>query len=269
MDNIIIEVKNLSYRYRSNKRINDKTESVKTYKDALAGINFIVVKGEKISIIGPNGAGKSTLLLNLAGLAEQNNKSGEIYISGKILNDKNMYDLRENIGFVFQDPNDQLFSTTVFDDVSFGLVNYLNKKKDKKAQDQEFIQKIVRKSLAEVNLFDIENEMPHFLSFGEKKLVALATVLSYSPEILFLDEPSSNLDPKNIHDLIKLIKGLKKTIIIATHDLDLAYEFSDRAIILNKGKIIFDGNTQAVLKDKGFLEDNSLSLPLMFNNIDK
>ena len=119
-----------------------------------------------------------------------------------------MYDLRENIGFVFQDPNDQLFSTTVFDDVSFGLVNYLNKKKDKKAQDQEFIQKIVRKSLAEVNLFDIENEMPHFLSFGEKKLVALATVLSYSPEILFLDEPSSNLDPKT-DTTIKLIKGLK------------------------------------------------------------
>jgi len=265
-NNIIIEVKNLSYKYRSNKRINDKTEAVRIYKDAIAGVSFTVKKGEKISIIGPNGAGKSTLLLNLAGLAEQNNRNGEIYISGKILNDKNMYDLRENIGFVFQDPNDQLFSTTVFDDVSFGLVNFLNKKKDDKAQDKEFIEKVVRKSLAEVNLFDVENDMPHFLSFGEKKLVALATVLSYNPEILFLDEPSSNLDPKNRCDFIKLIKGLEKTIIVATHDLDLAYEFSDRTIILNKGKIIFDGVTKAILKDKDFLEANSLALPLMFNN---
>jgi len=128
-DNIIIDVKNLSYKYRLNKRINDKIESTKIYKNALADVSFTVAKGEKISIIGPNGAGKSTLLLNLAGLAEQNNKSGEIYISGKILNDKNIYDLRENIGFVFQDPNDQLFSTTVFDDVAFGLINFLNKKK--------------------------------------------------------------------------------------------------------------------------------------------
>jgi len=266
IDNIIIEVKNLSYKYRSNKRINDKIESVKMYKDALTGVSFTVVKGEKISIIGPNGAGKSTLLLNLAGLAEQNNRSGEIHISGKILNDKNMYDLRENIGFVFQDPNDQLFSTTVFDDVSFGLVNFLNKKKDKKAHDKKFIESVVIKSLKSVNLFGIENEMPHFLSFGEKKLVTLATVLSYSPEILFLDEPSSNLDPKNRRDFIKLIKGLDKTIIAATHDLDLAYEFSDRTIILNKGKIIFDGSTKDILKDKDFLEANSLSLPIMFHN---
>ena len=260
-NNIIIEVKNLNYKYRSNKRINEKI-----YKDVLIDINFTVLKGEKISIIGPNGAGKSTLLLKLSGLAEQNNRKGEIYILGKILNDKNIYDLRENIGFVFQDPNDQLFSTTVFDDVSFGIVNFLNKKKDKRANDKDFIENIVSKTLAEVNLSGIENEMPHFLSFGEKKLVSLATVLSYNPEILFLDEPSSNLDPKNRNDFIKLIKSLNKTIILATHDLDLAYEFSDRTIILNKGKIIFDGSTKVILKDKSFLEANNLSLPLMFKD---
>lgn len=266
-NNIIIEVKNLSYKYISGKRINDKSETTRVCKEALADVNFTVTKGEKISIIGPNGAGKSTLLLNLAGLMEQKNRSGEIFILGKIINDKNLYDLREKIGFVFQDPNDQLFSTTVFDDVAFGLINFLNKKKDPKAHDKEFIKKMVNESLATVNLYNVENDIPHFLSFGEKKLVALATVLPYKPELLFLDEPTSNLDPRNREDFIKLIKGLEKTIIVATHDLDLAYEFSDRTIILNKGKIIFDGGTKNILKDKDFLEANCLSLPLMFKNI--
>lgn len=265
-NNIIIEVKNLKYKYNSVRRINDKNEVCREYKEALQDVSFTITKGEKISIIGPNGAGKSTLLLNLAGLMEPKYRSGDIFISGKILNDKNLYDLRENIGFVFQDPNDQLFSTTVFDDVAFGLINFLNKKKDPKAEDREFIKKAVSESLASVNLTGIENEMPHFLSFGEKKLVSLATVLSYSPEILLLDEPTSNLDPRNRGDFIKLIKGLEKTMIIATHDLDLAYEFSDRTIILNKGIVIFDGSTKNILKDKDFLEANNLSLPLMFKN---
>src|SRR4030042_5683212 len=170
---------------------------------------------------------------------EQKNRSGEILISGKTLDDRNLYNLRKNIGFVFQDPNDQLFSATVFDDVAFGLINLLEKKKDPRARDKKFIKNVVDESLASVNLFGIENNMPHFLSFGEKKLAALATVLSYSPEILLLDEPSSNLDPKNRGNFIKLIKGIRKTMIIATHDMDLAYEFSDRTIILNKGKIVF------------------------------
>jgi cobalt/nickel transport system ATP-binding protein len=264
---IIIEVKNLSYRYLSGKRINDKNEVSRTYKEALKDICFTIHKGEKVSIIGPNGAGKSTLLLNLAGLAEQKNKTGQIFIEGKILDDKNLYDLRENIGFVFQDPNDQLFSTTVFDDVAFGLINFLNKNKDPKGKDRQFIETRVKESLARVNLYGLENDMPHFLSFGGKKLTALATVLSYDPEMLLLDEPSSNLDPKNRNDFIKLITGLKNTIVVATHDLDLAYEFSERTIILNKGKMIFDGNTKTILKDRDFLEANNLSLPLMFRKL--
>lgn len=266
-NDIIIEVRNLSYAYKTSKRINDKTDAAVEFKEALKDINFTVAKGEKVSIIGPNGAGKSTLLLNLAGLIEHNNRNGEIFILGKILNDKNLYDLRENIGFVFQDPNDQLFSVSVFDDVAFGLINFLNKKKDPRGQNKEFIRNKVVESLSMVNLSGIENDMPHFLSFGEKKLVALATVLSYNPEILFLDEPSSNLDPKNRKDFIKLIKGLEKTIIIATHDLDLAYEFSNRTIVLNKGKIVFDGSSKSVLQDKDFLKSNNLDLPLMFNNL--
>jgi len=263
-NNTIIEVKNLKYRYPLFRRINNKNETLREFKEVLEDINFIVSKGEKISIIGPNGAGKSTLLLNLAGLMEQRNRNGEILIAGKILNEKNIYDIRENIGFVFQDPNDQLFSTSVFDDVAFGLINYLNKKKDPKAKDRKFIETMVTDSLKSVNLFGIENNMPHFLSFGEKKLVSLATVLSYDPEILILDEPSSNLDPKNRDNFIGLIKRLNKTFILATHDLDLAYDFSDRCIILNNGKITFDGNAREVLKDKDFLNSNNLELPLMF-----
>jgi len=260
----IIEVKNLKYRYPSVKKINSKNENLREFKEVLKDISFIVRKEEKISIIGPNGAGKSTLLLNLAGLMEEKNRIGDIFISGKILNNKNIYDIRENIGFVFQDPNDQLFSTSVFDDVAFGLINYINKKKDPKAKDRKFIEAVVTKSLESVNLFGIEDDMPHFLSFGEKKLISLATVLSYRPEILILDEPSSNLDPKNRDNFIELMKKLNKTIIVATHDLDLAYDFSERAIVLNGGRIVFDGNAREVLKDKDFLNANNLALPLMF-----
>ena len=204
-------------------------------------------KGEKVSIIGPNGAGKSTLLLNIAGLADENYREGEIYIYDKKLDRKSIYDIREDIGFVFQDPNDQLFSTRVFDDVAFGLVNFLNKKDNSKAKDRDYIEEIVRISLKKVNMSGVEESIPHFLSFGEKKLVSLATVLSYSPRILILDEPASNLDPGNRNNFIDLIKNMEKTIIVATHDLDMAYDFSDRCIIINDKHIIYDGSSSEVL----------------------
>jgi len=256
----IIEVKNLYYKYLTSRRLDGGFSS---YREVLKGINFSVGRGEKLSIIGPNGAGKSTLMLNIAGLIDGKYRNGEIFIYGKRLNEKNIYDIREKIGFVFQDPNDQLFSTKVFDDVSFGLINYLNKKKDRRAKNRQYVEEIVRISLRKVNLGNIEEEIPHFLSFGEKKLVTLATVLSYDPEILVLDEPSSNLDPRNRTNFIKLIQEMDKTIIIATHDLDLAYEFSDRCIILNDGKIVFDGNSKEIFKDESFLIKNNLDLPLI------
>lgn len=255
----IIEVKDLCYKYLTSRRLDGGFSS---YKEVLKGINFSVGSGEKLSIIGPNGAGKSTLMLNIAGLMDGKYRSGEIFIYGKKLNEKNIYDIREKIGFVFQDPNDQLFSIKVFDDVSFGLINYLNKKKDRRAKNRQYIEEIVRISLRKVNLGNIEEEIPHFLSFGEKKLVTLATVLSYDPEVLILDEPSSNLDPRNRTNFIKLIKDMDKTIIIATHDLDLAYELSDRCIILNQGEVVFDGDSKKILNDRDFLKNNSLDLPL-------
>jgi len=257
---VAVRVNNLSYRYISSKKVNNKGGAL---KEVLKNINFSVFDGEKVSIIGPNGAGKSTLLLNIAGLIESKHKSGEIQIFDKILNEKNIFNIREHIGFVFQDPNDQLFSTTVFDDVAFGLINYLNKKKDDRAKNIEYIREIVKISLGKVNLKNLEDEIPHFLSFGEKKLVTLATVLSYDPKILILDEPSSNLDPRNRSNFLKLIKKMDKSIIVATHDLDLAYDFSDRCIILNDGKIVFDGNSKEIFKDESFLIKNNLDLPLI------
>jgi len=260
-DNIAVKVDNLSFKYLSSKRL-DQGKAV--LKKVLNDISFEIKQGERVSIIGPNGAGKSTLLLNLAGLAEEKHREGSINIFGKALDHKSVYDIREDIGFVFQDPNDQLFSTRVFDEVAFGLVNYLNKNTSEKAKDKKYIEEIVEMSLRSVNMGGIGEAIPHFLSFGEKKLVALATVLPYEPRILMLDEPASNLDPGNRKSFIKLIKSMDKTIITATHDLDMAYDLSDRCIVINDGKVISDGKTDRILKDAGFLRENNLDLPLRF-----
>ncbi|MCX6347101.1 MAG: ABC transporter ATP-binding protein [Actinobacteria bacterium] len=259
-------VRDFSFNYVQSKKQN---HSGLTYKTVLKNISFTIEEGEKVSLIGSNGAGKSTLLLNIAGLMEEYfkenlNNSGDIYIYGKRVDLKNIYDIREKIGFVFQNPDDQLFSTSVFEDVAFGLVNFLLKNKDARAHDMEYIKNTVFLTLNKVNLFDKENEIPHFLSYGEKKLAALATALSYDPKILILDEPSSNLDPRNRDNFIELIKSLNKTMLISTHDMDFAYEFSDRCLILNNGKIVYDGMAKDILKNKAFLLENWLDLPLKF-----
>ena len=261
-----VSVKDFSFNYAQSKRAENSSLA---YKTVLRNISFIVNEGEKVSVIGPNGAGKSTLLLNIAGLMEDYfkenlNNSGEIYIYGKHLNLKNIYDIREKIGFVFQNPDDQLFSTSVFEDVAFGLVNFLLKNRDARAHDREYIKNTVFSTLSKVNLFDKEDEIPHFLSYGEKKLAALATALSYDPGILILDEPSSNLDPRNRDNFIELIKSLNKTMLISTHDMDFAYDFSERCLILNKGIIVYDGKTKEILKNEAFLLENGLDLPLKF-----
>ena len=261
-EKIAVKTEGLSYKYLSSNRL-DQAKAV--LKPVLEDISFEVAEGEKVSIIGPNGAGKSTLLLNLAGLADDKNREGTIKIFGRTLDKKTIYDIREDIGFVFQDPNDQLFSTSVFDDVAFGLVNFLSKKDAGKAKDRSYIEEIVSYSLEKVNMGGVEDVIPHFLSFGEKKLVALATVLSYEPRLLILDEPASNLDPGNRKSFIELIGSMDRTIITATHDLDMAYDFSERCIIINSGRIVFDGSSKKVLRDADFLRRNNLDLPLRFS----
>ncbi|HAX17792.1 MAG TPA: cobalt ABC transporter ATP-binding protein [Actinobacteria bacterium] len=266
-----VRVRNFSYSYRNAGSAGDFAP---TYRKVLNGINMDIKKNEKLTIIGPNGAGKSTLLLNIAGLMDESegfksDNCGNISIFGREISKRNLFEIREKIGFVFQNPDDQLFSTSVREDVSFGIINKLKRQNDSRAGDRAYIESVVRKCLDIVNLRDREDEIPHFLSFGEKKMCALATVLSYEPEIFILDEPSSNLDPKNRSDFIKLIKSLEKTVIVSTHDMDLAYEFSNRSIILYKGSIVYDGSTKEILQDRDFLQKIGLDMPLSIKNTAK
>jgi cobalt/nickel transport system ATP-binding protein len=239
MDKPIIEIRNLDYRYP------DGTE-------ALCAINLDIFRNEKIGIIGPNGAGKTTLLLHLNGLL---NGMGAIKILDLDLVDKNLSRIRKEIGLVFQDPEVQLFMPTVAEDVGFGPKNLGYKKLE--------LENIINKALEEVELKDKKEQLSYHLSYGEKKRVAIASVLSMKPKILILDEPSSNLDPHARRQIIKLLKKFNNcTLIIASHDLELILELCQRVIILDKGRIISEGETRHILSDKDLLESHGLELPL-------
>ena len=182
---------------------------------------------------------------------EQKSRSGEVLISGKTLDDKNLYNLRENIGFVFQDPNDQLFSTTVFDDVAFGPINM--------GYSESEVKLNVARALEWVNMAGYEQRSPHHLSVGEKKRIAIATVLSLEPEILVIDEPTSNLDPRSKWSLVELLNGLPITKIIATHDLELVKALCHRTVVMDEGKIVADGRTESILDDILLLRAHGLA----------
>lgn len=232
----VIEIKNLNYTYP------DGTEALKS-------INLDIFAGESLGIIGPNGAGKSTLLLHLNGILKD---KGQIKILGLEISEQNLPLIRSKVGLVFQDPDNQLFMPTVFDDVSFGPLNMGLAK-------QEVIS-YVQSALKEVDMLDSIKRTSHHLSFGEKKRISLATVLSMHPEILVLDEPSSNLDPKHRRQFINLLKKLNITKIIATHDLDLIAETCLRVALLDKGKIVAVGDPIDILMDKNLLETHSLEM---------
>ena len=234
----IIEIKNLDFTYP------DGTK-------ALDEVSLDVFEGEVVAIIGPNGAGKSTLLLHLNGLL---NGVGHIKIFDKPLGRENMPFIRQKVGFVFQDPQDQLFMPTVYEDVAFGPRNLGLKKED--------VDKQVRYALNEVGLWDKSDHLSYHLSLGEQKRVSIATVLSMSPEVLVLDEPSSNLDAVSRRHLIKLLKGFAITQIIVTHDLELVIELCSRVVLLDKGKIIRDAPARETLSDRALLESHGLELPL-------
>lgn len=237
MSEKIIEIKNLSYSYP------DKTP-------ALSNINLEIYEEQSIGVIGPNGAGKTTLLLHLNGILQG---EGMIKICGMEINGKNLPQIRSKVGLIFQDPESQLFMPTVFDDVAFGPLN-MNMPKEK-------IPAVVEKALDEVDILKAKDKLAHHLSFGEKKRVSFATVLSMNPEILAMDEPTSNLDPKHRRKLINLIKKSQHTKIIATHDLELVLETCRKVIILDKGAVVSEGNTKVLLGDKTLLEAHELELP--------
>ncbi len=231
MSHHIIEAEDLHYTYP------DKTI-------ALDGINFTITHGESVAVIGENGSGKSTLLMHLNGSLLAT--SGEMRIGHVPVNRKTLSGIRQSVGMVFQNPDDQLFMSTVFDDVAFGPLNM--------GLPEDDVKKAVKHALKTVGLIDKANRHPHHLSGGEKRRIAIATVLSMSPNVLALDEPSSALDPKSRRRLITLLKSFNHTKIIASHDLDMISEVCQRTIILFKGKIVQDAPTEEIFQNKKLLE---------------
>lgn len=231
-----------------------RTEGLRySYPDGTAvlrNVEMEVPQGECTLILGANGSGKSTLLLNLAGILRG---AGTIEIMGKLLADKTLPQIRRILGLVFQNPEDQLFCPTVHDDVAFGPLNL--------GMPEEAVREAVNRALGMVGLNGFEDRLSHRLSFGEKKRIAIATVLSMSPEILLLDEPTSGLDPRSGCGLIDILMDLReqgKTILTATHDLHLASEVADRILILGEEGWIVAAGGHDLLKDKEILQDNNL-----------
>lgn len=239
MSHHFIELANLHYRYPDGNQ-------------ALAGISCRIEHGESVAIIGHNGAGKSTLLLNLNGSLLPT--EGSLNIGGIMASKKTVAELRRAVGLVFQNADDQLFMPTIYDDVAFGPLNF--------GLDKEQVKKRVEEALNAVGLMHLKDRPPYHLSTGEKKKTAIASVLALEPNILVMDEPSANLDPKSRRELIHLLSSFSHTKIVATHDLDLVLDLCDRTIILHDGKIARDGKTKEILKDRELLARHSLELPL-------
>lgn len=238
-----VEIKNLCFSYP------DGTE-------ALKGINFSVENGESVALLGPNGAGKSTLLLHLNAILQG---EGEIKIFDLPIVRENIREIRRRVGVVFQDPDDQLFSPTVFEDVAFGPMNM--------GLSREEVKERVEKALTEVGMKGYEEKAAYHLSFGQKKRVAAATVLSMKPDVMALDEPSSNLDARGRRELLDILSILPVTKIIITHDLPFVLELCERVVIMDGGKIVADGPIDELLADEKLLEAHGLEAPLGFNEL--
>jgi cobalt/nickel transport system ATP-binding protein len=215
--------------------------------EVLRGISFRIEPNEKVALIGPNGAGKSTLLLHLNGILRGR---GSIRVCGVSIEDDNLGQIRASVGLVFQDPDDQLFSPTVEEDVAFGPLHM--------GLPPDEIRRRTAVALAAVGLSGYESRLCHHLSGGEKKRVAIATVLSMQPEILVLDEPTAGLDPRARRSFIRLLSGLPMTMLVSTHDLQMASEVLPRTLILDEGLILADGPTGQLLADSALLEKHGL-----------
>ncbi len=215
---------------------------------ALSGVSLTVNAGESVALIGPNGAGKSTLLLHLNGILHTN---GAVKILERKVSDGNLRWVRSRVGLVFQNPDDQLFSPTVFDDVAFGPINM--------GLSEAEVRQRVSEALACVGMSGYEKRSPHHLSIGEKKRIAIATVLSMSAEILLIDEPTSSLDPRGKWSLVELLRSLPLTRLIATHDLELVTALCPRTVIMDNGQIVADGATGDILANKALLTAHGLA----------
>ncbi len=240
-----LEIKNLAFAYPDGNQ-------------ALFGVNLTVGQGERVALLGPNGAGKTTLVMHMNGIHPA--AHGEVRVAGQLVDasDKaNLRSIRSKVGIVFQDPDDQLFMPTVGEDVAFGPYNM--------GLRGEELEKVVIEALELVGMTESKDRPPHHLSFGQRRRVAVATVLAMKPEILVLDEPSSNLDPASRRELADILRSLAITIVMVTHDLPYALELCERAVILSGGIIVADKKTREILGDKDLLSAHRLELPVGFS----
>jgi cobalt/nickel transport system ATP-binding protein len=231
-----IEISHLHFRYP------DGTE-------ALRGIDLTIAGGEKVALLGPNGAGKSTLMLHLNGIHRPTH--GSVRVAGMQISNETIGRVRAEVGLVFQDPDDQLFSPTVWDDVAFGPTHM--------GLSAEAIHDRVEAALGAVGALDLSQRAPMRLSIGQRKRVALATVLAMNPSVLVFDEPSAGLDPRGRRELIDLLSSLTQTLIVSTHDLDLARATFPRSILVDRGAIAADGSTAEILSNRDLLLAHGLA----------
>lgn len=239
MSRNIIEIKDLQYAYQQNEKIFQE-------------LNLRIFKGQSIGIIGSNGAGKSTLLKLLVGLLEA--QKGKIIIDGIECSKRTLNQIRNKVGFAFQDAESQLFMTTVYEDVAFGPRN--------QGLSEKEVEALVKSSLEQVEAIHLMDRPPYKLSGGEKRCVALATVLSMKPKIIALDEPTTALDPRSRRRLIEILHTLKETKIIATHDMDMVMDICDEVIVMHEGQIIEVGHPNEVFTKQDILDKCHLEKPL-------
>jgi cobalt/nickel transport system ATP-binding protein len=241
MSHHIVDFKDVSFRYP------DGTS-------ALRGVSFTITHGESVGVVGANGAGKSTQLLQVNGSMLPS--AGRIRVGDLDVTKKTRQDIRKKVGLIFQNPDDQLFMPTVYEDIAFGPLNL--------RMSAERVAERVNAALDTVGCTDLRDKAPHHLSGGQKRAVAIATVLAMAPDILVMDEPSSGLDPKSRRQLIALLHSFRHTKIIASHDLDLILDVCERCLVIKDGRIAADGPARNILTDRLLLEENNLELPLSF-----
>ena len=233
----IVEVQNLSFHYPDGQR-------------ALDGVSLTVREGERVALVGPNGAGKSTLVLHLNGIL---NGQGVVRVAGLPVAGEHVKRVRALLGLVFQNPDDQLFSPTVLDDVAFGPI-YMGLPEDE-------VRRRVRQALNAVGMEAYADRVPHHLSTGEKRRIAIATVLVMQPSVLVLDEPTAGLDPRGRRMFLRLLDAMPQTMIVSTHDLLMVKELLPRMVILDHGRVVADGPSDVLLRDAALLEAHGLEFP--------
>ena len=235
----MIDLKNVGFAYREGTPV-------------LNDINLHIEAGTTVGLVGANGAGKSTLMKLLVGLISPS--EGQVEVCGKAVEKKNLPEIRRRVGYVFQDADNQLFMSTVYEDIAFGPLNYGLSREEADAK--------VQAAMEQTGTTHLKDQPVYQMSGGEKRLVSIATILAMEPDCILMDEPEAGLDPRNRRRLIELLNTLKTAKLIACHDLDLIMDTCERTILMSHGKIVADGTTQAILTDEKLLLENDMELPL-------